>query len=92
MTYAPVGFSRPNAFGLHDVHGNLLEWCQDAYARYDSTPADGSAFEEDDARYRIFRGGCWILFAMDGRSASRDAQDPDFRSHVVGLRPACSLN
>lgn len=62
-TTAPAGSFLPNAFGLHDMHGNVAEWVEDAW--HDDTqaaPTDGSAWREggDPAR-RVIRGGSWNL-------------------------------
>jgi formylglycine-generating enzyme required for sulfatase activity len=57
----PVGIFPPNAFGLYDMHGNVYEWCQDAYrSNYEGAPTDGSAWvDENDNQYRVLRGGSW---------------------------------
>ncbi|MBU0755545.1 MAG: SUMF1/EgtB/PvdO family nonheme iron enzyme, partial [Planctomycetes bacterium] len=88
---APVGSLLPNAFGLHDVHGNVLEWCRDGCERYEKTPTDGSALETGESSIRILRGGAWDRTALNCRSAMRMGNIPDFRSSDQGLRPACSL-
>jgi formylglycine-generating enzyme required for sulfatase activity len=89
--HAPVGSFLANAFGLHDVHGNVWEWCQDSYGNYDRTPSDGSAFESGDASVRIVRGGSWCFLAERCRSALRFKIAPGVRNDFVGLRPAASL-
>jgi len=90
--HAPVGRFRPNAFGMHNLCGNVTEWCQDSMAgSYQGAPSDGSAFEADGNPLRVMRGGCWAFDARYARSAARNSDAPDFRSYLVGVRPACSL-
>jgi formylglycine-generating enzyme required for sulfatase activity len=56
-----VGSFPPNAFGLHDMHGNVWEWCQDVWhGNYEGAPTDGSAWiEGGDQERRVLRGGSW---------------------------------
>jgi uncharacterized protein (TIGR03437 family) len=73
-----VGSKRaPNRFGLHDMHGNVLEQCSDwVHARYDGAPQDGSAWTSgDDASGRVARGGCYLFGANAARSAARYPED-----------------
>ena len=69
----PVGSFAPNAFGLHDVHGNVEEWVQDCNIDYDSEGArvDGGAVEPEGCQYRVLRGGSWAHHARQIRSAYR---------------------
>ena len=85
-------FEVANAWGLCDMHGNVLEWCQDHYhSSYEDAPNDGSAWltDDQDAR-RILRGGSWDNYPEDCRSAYRDFNLPDDRYNNIGFRVVCS--
>lgn len=70
---SPVGVYGSNAFGLHDVLGNVSEWVQDCWhANYDGAPNDGRAWESGDCSRRVIRGGSWLHVPMSIRSAYRD--------------------
>ena len=71
-----VGITKPNAFGLYDMHGNVWEWVQDRYGDYspqDVTDPTGPAVGID----RVIRGGSWAGAARLGRSASRASANPE---------------
>ena len=85
----PVGQKKPNAWGFHDMHGNVWEWCGDIYGHYPngevtdpSGPASGGN--------RVLRGGCWSGSARHCRSAYRGRGSPGFRSDILGFRLAAS--
>ena len=88
---APVGSFKANAFGLHDMLGNVLEWTEDNYHdNYISAPIDGSAWLGSDAR-RILRGSSWNSSPDRVRSAKRCMEKPDEHFSYVGFRVARGL-
>jgi len=75
---SPVGSFRPNAFGLHDMHGNVSEWTEDCWHRdYHGAPTDGSAWTQGGCRERMLRGGSWRSRPDSLRSAARENDVPD---------------
>lgn len=93
ITTAPVGSFQPNAFGLHDVHGNVREWTEDCYeSSYNGAPTDGSARKSGICEDRSVRGGGWPDGPLNLRSAVRVWIPPDIRSDSLGFRIARDLN
>lgn len=76
-TTHPVGERKANAFGLYDMHGNVIEWCWDwlASGYYTSSPADNPRGAASGFR-RVCRGGCWFSPASYCRSAFRNSAGP----------------
>lgn len=86
-----VGKYPPNAFGLHDMHGNVWEWCEDTWHRnYNDAPTDGSAWLNDDEHRRVIRGGSLDLVPKPCRSACRSRRGADVRDFTIGFRICCS--
>jgi formylglycine-generating enzyme required for sulfatase activity len=84
---APVGQFRANAFGLYDMHGNVLEFCSDWYGEdyYEVGPkidAAGPAKGE----FRVLRGGDWSSYPKGCRAAKRYRDRPSIRCSNLGFR------
>jgi serine/threonine protein kinase len=69
----PTAKYKANAWGLYDMHGNIWEWCYDAYSSHNS---------------RVFRGGSWNVDANHCRAAYRGNNIPDLKANYLGFRLA----
>ena len=100
---SPVGNYAANPFGLHDMHGNVWEWCQDKYLetfykRFGSTghhklrnraidPINNEDWN-DTGDWRVIRGGCWFTSPVQARSSCRSYFEADDATAYVGFRVA----
>jgi len=89
--HAPVGTFLPNAFGLHDIHGNVFEWCRGAKVGYATAMKNPDAGRPSRSIYRISRGGCWFYTAEHCRVSSRHPLMKNRASIGLSVRPACPL-
>jgi formylglycine-generating enzyme required for sulfatase activity len=82
-----VGLKRPNAWGLHDMLGNVREWCANQWRDYDHDDEDvvGPVGVAGGAA-RVTRGGCWNAHAHGVRAAARYAYEPGIRYGPLGFR------
>ena len=92
---APVGRLLANPLGLHDMHGNVWEWCGDWFdADVYKRRKQGNFSPTRSGTDRVVRGGSWFdprphLYAV--RSANRQHFSADFRSDAVGFRVLCEI-
>ena len=82
-----VGEKRPNDWNIYDMHGNVLEWCEDrSHSDYYGAPRDGSVWNTGGGANRMLRGGSWYCEGRYARSAMRFAFYPRDAHRDVGLR------
>lgn len=92
--HSPVDEFLPNNFGIHDMHGNLWEWCKDTKGSYHDAiflPTDGERVTFKYPNSRIYRGGCYQYPASMARSSYRRDRPQESSAFALGVRPARSL-
>lgn len=84
---APVGRFKPDAWGVHDMAGNVSEWVADCWHdSYRRAPRDGSAWVNAGCRTRVVRGGSWASAPAQTRSAWRAPAPADSTNARIGFR------
>ena len=86
-----VGQFPANCWGLHDMHGNVWEWCGDTWREnYEGAPIDGNPWVDSKLTSSLVRGGSWLRNPWSCRSAFRGNFRRDGRDGTVGFRVVCS--
>ena len=83
----PVAQKEPNAWGLYDMSGNVMEWVWDRYAGYSSSPVSDPAGPQSGSS-RVNRGGSWLYNPVSARVAYRQGNNPSDRGYSLGFRLA----
>jgi len=86
----PVGGKLPNPWGLHDMHGNVFEWCYDAFRAYPTQPQADPRVSGGNSK-RVVRGGCFRSSSVECRSGSRGAAEMFTYCDRFGFRIAQSI-
>lgn len=84
----PVGSLPANPWGLHEMHGNVWEWCHDGPRNYTGSSVTDPLGSTEPGSLPVLRGGSWIDGARNVRSACRRRYDPGDRSVIFGFRCA----
>ena len=82
---SPVMTFRTNAWGLHDMVGNALQWCGDRYGAYPGGPVE-NPHGAVEGKERVLRGGSFVYGPRQSRCAFRGRNSPEFQNFYVGFR------
>lgn len=89
----PVGQYGANAFGVHDIYGNVYEWVQDCWnPNHNGASGTGAPRTDGDCDYRVMKGGSWVTHGYQMRAAARVRYVTDYRYDDYGFRIARTLN
>ena len=80
-----VGTKQPNELGIYDMSGNVCEWCQDRFGKYNSS-SQVNPTGANSGSGRVIRGGSWFGWVSGCRSSYRNIHEPDISDSVLGLR------
>ncbi len=86
-SFHPVGKKTANGLGLHDMSGNVFEWVEDVYASdaYSQLQKDNPV-KREGGKYRVCRGGSWLMKSGESRTTNRSYYYPDSRNYNLGFR------
>ena len=90
-TTHPVGTKIPNELGIHDMSGNVMEWCNDWLGQYTNI-GKVNPKGANSGTHRVGRGGSWGSAERVVRVSARSGNTPDSRAMNIGFRLACSAN
>jgi len=85
----PVGLLDVNAWGIHDMHGNVWEWVGDWYDAYDGEETDPTG--SSTGTHKVLRGGSWNGVSWSVRASYRDSCDPSYTVNYIGFRMVKSI-
>ena len=85
----PIGSRQANELNIYDMSGNVSEWCQDTYSKYEKTSQINPIGASNELN-RVIRGGSWIANSWHCHSSDRGAQSPDWSHSSLGFRLALS--
>jgi formylglycine-generating enzyme required for sulfatase activity len=94
LSTAPVDVCDPNGWGLFNVHGNVMEWVEDAWhGSYAGAPRDGSAWLSTPEEWKVVRGGAWCCTSDQAlTSSAREANSSERGDNWTGFRVARTLS